>query len=75
MNKYTTQTYEITFKELMEAVQTIILRNDPTAGDHLVKTGSTKWLEIDDNKGVPTNRKEIVPSSTVFLSIETENPL
>jgi hypothetical protein len=72
MNKYTTHTYEITFEELMEAVRTIVLKNDPAANIHLGTINSTKWLELDSNKGTSTDRKEIKPSSTVYLSIEMD---
>tara|TARA_Y100000310_G_C20680333_1_gene815546 strand:+ start:2104 stop:2325 length:222 start_codon:yes stop_codon:yes gene_type:complete len=72
MKKYTTHTYEITYDELMEAVRGVILRNDPSANINLGTVQSQKWLEIDNNKGVPSDRKEIISSSTVFLSIEME---
>jgi hypothetical protein len=72
MKKYTTHTYEITYDELMEAVRGVILRNDPSANINLGTVQSQKWLEIDNNKGVPSDRKEIIPSSSVFLSIEVE---
>jgi hypothetical protein len=72
MKKYTTHTYEITYEELMEAVRSVILRNDPSANINLGTIQSQKWLEIDNNKGVPSDRKEIISSSTVFLSIEME---
>jgi len=72
MNKYTTHTYEITFEELMEAVRTIVLKNDPSANIHLGTVNSTKWLELDTNKGTPADRKEIRSDSTVYLSIEMD---
>jgi hypothetical protein len=72
MRKYTTHTYEITYEELMEAVRGVILKNDPSANINLGTIESQKWLEIDNNKGAPSDRKEVVPSSTVFLSIEME---
>ena len=72
MKKYTTHTYEITYEELMDAVRGVILRNDPSANINLGTIQSHKWLEIDSNKGTPSDRKEIAPSSTIFLSVETE---
>jgi len=72
MKKYTTHTYEITYDELMEAVRGVILRSDPGANINLGTIQAHKWLEMDSNKGTPSDRKEITLSSTVFLSIEVE---
>jgi hypothetical protein len=72
MKKFITHTYEITFEELMEAVRTVVLRNDPSANIQLGTVNAVKWLEIDNNKGTPSDRREVLQSSTVFLSVETE---
>ncbi len=72
MKKFTTHTYEITFEELMEAVRSVVLRNDPSANINLGTVNAVKWLELDDNKGVPSHRKEITSDSSVYLSIEME---
>jgi len=72
MKKFTTHTYEITFEELMEAVRSVVLRNDPSANINLGTVNAVKWLELDDNKGTPSHRKEITSNSSVYLSIEME---
>ncbi len=72
MKKYTTYTYEITYEELVDAVKAVILRNDPSANINLGTVNAVKWLELDDNKGVPSHRKEITSDSSVYLSIEME---
>lgn len=70
MNKYTTHTYEITYEELMEAVKTVVLRQDPSANINLGTVNAEKWLELDDNKNQPDSRTSIGQNSTVLLSIE-----
>ena len=70
MIKYTTHTYEISYEELMEAVKTVVLRNDPSANINLGTVNADKWLEIDDQKRKPESRTLIDEGSTVLLSIE-----
>ena len=70
MNKYTTHTYEITYEELMEAVKTVVLRQDPSANINLGTVNAEKWLELDNNKNQPDSRTSIGQNSTVLLSIE-----
>jgi len=70
MNKYTTHTYEITYEELMEAVKTVVLRQDPSANINLGTVNAERWLELDDNKNQPDSRFSIGQNSTVLLSIE-----
>ena len=70
MNKYTTHTYEITYEELMEAVKTVVLRQDPSANINIGTVNAERWLELDDNKNQPESRRVIKTTSTVLLSIE-----
>jgi len=70
MNKYTTHTYEITYEELMEAVKTVVLRQDPSANINIGTVNAEKWLELDDNKNKLESRRTIKTTSTVLLSIE-----
>ncbi len=71
MNKYTTHTYEITYEELMEAIKTVVLRNDPSANINIGTVNAEKWLELDDNKNKADSRQVIKRECTVLLSIET----
>jgi len=70
MNKYTTHTYEITYEELMEAVKTVVLRQDPSANINIGTVNAERWLELDDNKNEPESRRVVKATSTVLLSIE-----
>ena len=71
MNRYTTHTYEITYDELMEAIKTVVLRNDPSANINIGTVNAEKWLELDDNKNKLDSRRTIKRECTVLLSIET----
>jgi hypothetical protein len=71
MNKFTIHTYEITYEELMDAIKSVILRNDPGANINLGTVNAEKWLELDNNKENSDSRRMVSNKSTMLLSVET----